>query len=173
MALNPFFSSDIDPFSPRVYTKDIEPMTSLAQALMAGSAASAMKGFQVEEDEHKYCISVDVPGFKPSDIKVELEGGCGCKDCGCKDCNCSSCQCQGSNVLHIHGERSSGQGGTTSSVRIDRRFTFGSNVDVDRLTANIEHGVLVMEAPKLQPPAPTKKTIEVNQGSTTETTEST
>jgi HSP20 family molecular chaperone IbpA len=169
MALNPFFSSQLDPFSPRGgYSKDFENMTSLAQALMASSAAAAAtSGFEIKESDGKYCISVDVPGFKSSDIKVELESGCDCTDCGCRDCGCDSCQCQANKVLHIHGERSTGKEGATSSVRFDKRFTIGGSVDVEKLTANIEHGVLVMEAPKLQPPAPKVKTIQVNEGATT------
>ncbi|GKY90852.1 hypothetical protein MPSEU_000058000 [Mayamaea pseudoterrestris] len=161
MALNPFFTTSLDPFSgPRGYDKDFEGMaTSLAQALMAGStaaAAAATRNFEVEETDDSYRISVDVPGFKSSDLKIELESGCECSDCNCRDCSCGSCQCQSNKVVRIFGKKEKGK-------QIDKRYTLGSNLDAEKLTANIEHGVLVLEAPKLQPPEPKVRTIEVSE----------
>lgn len=164
MALNPFFGREIDPFSPRA-NKDLDNMTSLVQALLASSASAALRDVDVDETEESFRISIDVPGFKPTDLKVELESGCTCTDCGCRDCSCGSCQCQGSKVVHIHGERgSSMEEGTSKKVVFDKRFTVGSNIDIEKMSANMEHGVLVLDAPKTKAPHSSSRQIEVRGG---------
>jgi HSP20 family molecular chaperone IbpA len=122
------------------------------------------RGFEVKEENGKFHMTLDLPGVKASDVKVEMEGGgCGCSgDCGCKNCQCSSCRCQGSATLHIHGVRKTTKDDTISETKFDRRFTVGSNVDVENLTASLYNGVLVLEAPKLEETRPIMKTIEVS-----------
>ena len=155
MELNPFFLGDLEPYDPRG-SKDYVNAASLAQALLARS--SALRGFEMTEEDGKFHIFVDMPRFTASDIKVETESGCDCQDCGCRGCSGSSCQCQGNRVLRISGTR----GREGAMKRFDKRFTLGSNVDVGKMTAKVEHGVLEVEAPKLEPKPPKSKIIHVS-----------
>ena len=143
MALSPFFGSD--PFVPRGFN-DFSSITPYFRDFMTdASALSPRLGFDIKEQDGKYHISVDLPGVKPSDMKVEVENE--------------------NKVLHIYGGRKVTKGDTVSETRFDKRFTIGDNVDVDKMTANLHDGVLELEAPKLEQERPKTRLIEVGEGS--------
>ena len=143
MALSPFFR--YDPFVPRGFN-DLSGITPYFRDLMSdASSFSPRLGFDIREDDGKYHISVDMPGVKASDMKVEVEND--------------------NKVLHIYGGRKITKGDSVSETRFDKRFTIGDNVDVDKITANLRDGVLELEAPKLEEERPKTRTINVSEGS--------
>merc|ERR1712154_353385 len=77
---------------------------------------------KVSEDDNMYEIVLDVPGVKPTDIKVQLE--------------------QSGKVLHVRGERKAGE------YAFDRRWTLGNDIDMTGVSANVTDGVLVVTIPK-------------------------
>jgi len=122
-----------------------------------GFLRAASPGYEIEERDGTYEISVDVPdGVCPDDMTVEVE------DDG--------------SVLHVSGRRrtENDEGTVVSETRFDKSFTIGPNVDVERLTASFqeEDGVLVLSAPKLaiegegaeeQEETPSRRRIEITK----------
>lgn len=103
----------------------------------------------VEERDDAYLLSVDLPGMKKEDIKVDLTD----------------------NVLTISGERKreeehKDKGGVrryeSMYGRFERSFTLPSTVVVDKVEANMEDGVLKIALPKSETAKP--RTIEVQSG---------
>lgn len=143
MSLSPFFR--YDPFVPRGFN-DFTSLTPFFRDLVSDTTPTygGLSGFDIKEEDGNYHISVDVPGVKASDMKVEIEND--------------------SKVLHIYGGRKVTKNGTTTETRFDKRFTIGDNVDVEKLTANLENGVLMLTAPKLEEERPKTRTIEVSEG---------
>jgi HSP20 family protein len=93
----------------------------------------SMPGFEIRESADKYHLQVEMPGIKASDMNVELEDN--------------------GRVLHISGSRKreteDEQGNRSfSSSRFDRRISIGDNVDAGKMTANLDNGILSLEAPK-------------------------
>lgn len=84
-------------------------------------------GYEINELDGKYLISVDVPGCKRTDMNVDVE--------------------EEGKVLHIHGGRKILRGGTSTETKYSKRFTIGDNVDIDKMTANLSDGVLTLTAP--------------------------
>jgi HSP20 family protein len=87
-------------------------------------------GYEINEDDAKYQIAVDVPGVKAADMNVELE--------------------HSGHVLHLSGSRNLSKGETVNEVKFAKRFTIGDNIDTSKLSANLADGVLVVTAPKKQ-----------------------
>jgi len=120
------------------------------------SAASTMPTprIDVHEDDHEFCVSADMPGVKPSEVDLRLEG----------------------DVLVISGERKSeaerkdenfhvmerGYGRFRRSVQLP--FT----PDPDQVHADYNHGVLTIRMP-LQPQAERSRRIEVHESGDADT----
>jgi HSP20 family protein len=71
-------------------------------------------------------LSLDVPGIKASDLKVNIEN----------------------QVLTISGNRTVTRENLTSNWRFSRQFALEATVDTSNLTANLVDGVLTVSAPK-------------------------
>ncbi|CAB9519778.1 17.5 kDa class I heat shock protein [Seminavis robusta] len=99
-------------------------------------------GYEINENDKKYEISMDLPGVKASEMTAQLE--------------------QDGRVLHVHGGRKVEKDGKTMETRFEKRFTIGSNVDTSRLSAKLSNGVLTVSAPKTKPAEPTK--IAITEG---------
>jgi HSP20 family protein len=141
-----FFGFD-DFFAPVPFLRDpFEAMPVLRNfENEAGSTLlRASPGFEISELDGNYQISVDVPGVKASDMNVELEND--------------------GRVLHISGGRKVTRDGTTSETKFEKKFTIGKNVDVQKMTANLADGVLVLKAPKIEPKEPPKFSIPITEG---------
>lgn len=87
----------------------------------------------LEEDESTYMLSIDLPGMKKSDIKIDFAD----------------------NVLTISGERvreSKGEGKYTEKVygSFQRSFTVPSHVEADKIKAQFVDGVLQVTLPKAE-----------------------
>ena len=99
-------------------------------------------GYEVHEDDKNYMVSVDVPGVRAEDMKIDV-----------KD-----------NMLHVSGGRKIKKNGEVSESKFDYRLSMGENVDLDKLTANLDSGVLQLMAPKKEPEKPKARTIQINNG---------
>lgn len=85
-------------------------------------------GYEVHQDDKNYVVSVDVPGVRPEDMNVDVED----------------------NTLRVHGGRKTRtQDGLVSESKFDYRLSMGEQVDMDKLTAHLDHGVLSLTAPKI------------------------
>jgi HSP20 family molecular chaperone IbpA len=105
---------------------------------------SLSPGYEIKENDQTYQIAVHVPdGVKASDVAVELEND--------------------GTVLYLSGERrQEDENGTlVSETRFEKRFSIGSNVDRDNITANLSEGVLVLTAPKIE--TEQKRTITITE----------
>jgi HSP20 family protein len=112
----------------------------------ASTAAMAIPRVDIREDERELCVTADMPGVKPSEVDLRLEG----------------------DVLVISGERRSeaeckeenfhlmerGHGRFRRSVQLP--FT----PDPDQVHADYDHGVLTVRMP-MQPQAQRSRRIEV------------
>ena len=89
--------------------------------------------YEVTENDDQYQLAVDVPGVKLSDINIEL--------------------LEHDRVLRISGGRKvhkTGEGGTVidSETKFEKRFVLDHNIDTEKVTANLQDGVLTITAPK-------------------------
>jgi HSP20 family protein len=139
MALNRFMNNGFDDFfapfpsffstDPVVGHRDREPHMALIQAPWT----TPSRGYEIRESNEKYHLVVEMPGIKASDMNVELE--------------------HEGRVLHISGTRkreTEDEHGNRSfsETHFDRRFTVGDNVLTEKMTGNIQDGILTLEAPK-------------------------
>jgi HSP20 family protein len=88
-------------------------------------------GYEIKENDGTYEISIDLPdGVQASDMTVELEND--------------------GTVLHLVGRQKVEEKNMVSETRFDKWFTIGQNVDTRKISANLDNGVLVLRAPKLE-----------------------
>jgi len=105
-------------------------------------------GYEISEKDDKYQIHVDVPGVRASDMSINLEND--------------------NRVIHISGGRKVEKDGSMTETRFEKRFTVGNNVNVEKMTANLENGVLTLTAPKIEKKEKPKFTIAITEGPTGE-----
>jgi len=86
--------------------------------------------YEIREDDSHFELSIDLPGVRSEDCKVELE--------------------QEGRVLHLHGGRKIETESGYSETRFDQRFKLGKNLDVQNVSANLSDGVLVVTMPKIE-----------------------
>ena len=84
------------------------------------SFSSSAPRYDLVDDEYKFEVSIDVPGVKREDIDISLEDG----------------------YLSIRGERFS------PDVKFSQAYSLDESVVVDKITASLDSGVLVVTAPK-------------------------
>jgi HSP20 family protein len=136
-APSPFFSRD--PFF-----EDLMPVIRHADRQFNDMVLRhSSPGYEINENEEKYEISMDLPGVKASEMTAQLE--------------------EDGRVLHVSGGRKIEKDGKTTETKFEKRFTIGSNVDTTKLTANLADGVLTVTAPKLKAAEPVK--IAITEGS--------
>ena len=78
----------------------------------------------VAEDEQAVRLTAEIPGYKPENVKLSLEN----------------------RVLTMSGEKANGT--------FRRSFTVPNSIDLDRIDAGVEHGVLTVTLPKAEKPKP-------------------
>ena len=96
----------------------------------------------VEEKDGVYFISVDMPGIKKEDIKIDLEG----------------------RTLSVSAERTretKGDGKHFERIfgRVERSITLPTNIDAEKINAELKDGVLHVTLPRVE--AQKLKKIEV------------
>jgi len=78
------------------------------------------------ENKKEYYLTMDVPGMSKDDIEVTFD----------------------SNRLKISGQRKSDKYDSYEYGKIERSFSVPSNVEVDKISAKIDNGVLKVLLPK-------------------------
>lgn len=106
------------------------------------------RGFQVQEDEKTYTISVDVPGVKAEDMEMQLV--------------------ENNQALHLRGGRRFQNGDAFDETKFERRFTIGADIDVENINAELSNGVLTIVAPKKEPEKESPRLIAIKEGAATE-----
>mgnify|MGYP003572762024 FL=1 len=103
-------------------------------------------GWEIHEDDKNYSVSIDVPGVKKDQMQIELEDN--------------------GRTLHLSGGRKLKTKNSISETKFSRRFTIGENVDLAKMSANLEDGVLTVTAPKKLPENAAPQTIQITEGPT-------
>jgi HSP20 family molecular chaperone IbpA len=84
---------------------------------------------EVQEDDTKYNVRVEVPGFTKQDIKVQMD--------------------LTTNLLTISGQKEAKEKEGTRAMSFTRSFTLPMDMDMDKqINARTEHGILTVELPK-------------------------
>jgi len=118
-----------------------------AEGSSEGEITSWVPRSDVEEQEDRYRIQIDLPGMKKDQIRVTVEKG----------------------ILEIAGERSSEKEEKSKGYR-RRERTFGSfrrsfrlpdAVDAEKIASTYENGVLTVEVPKSEKALPRQIEVKV------------
>merc|ERR1711862_66691 len=84
--------------------------------------------YEITDNEEKFKVALDLPGVKAEDINVSYE--------------------EDNKVLSITGQRQAGNDDYSFTSKFSQSFYLDRTVEVEKLTANLENGVLVVSAPK-------------------------
>jgi HSP20 family protein len=142
-SLTPFeeFSTDIERMFDSLLGRTV------GSALRSSGADKFTPHLDLVETANEYVVSVDLPGVKPEDVKVEMDDGrltiSGKRESTVED----------KNAHRI--ERSKGS--------FSRIISLPREIDADKIDAKYEHGVLHVTLPKLAEKQPRK--IEVRSAS--------
>ena len=130
------------------FSTDIERMF---DSLLGRTVGSVIRGNAVDkfnahldvvETDKDYSVTVDLPGVKPEDVKVELEDGkltiSGSRETVVEE-----------KAKHVHRvERSKGS--------FHRMISIPREIDAENIQARFEHGVLHVQLPKVPEKQPKK-----------------
>jgi HSP20 family molecular chaperone IbpA len=98
---------------------------------LATNVASGLSSprYEVNDGNDAFQVALDVPGVKASDIDISFN--------------------EDDSVLKVSGKRDIGAGGATRTVKFSKSFSLDSSVvDKDKISAQINNGVLLVTAPK-------------------------
>jgi len=129
-------------------------MTPRSRLLTDMDTSLAKRGFseispryEITDDDEKFQIAVDVPGMKPGDVHISVEDDTG--------------------MLSIEGSRESSGENYRFSSKFSQRFSLDPAVELDKFTAKMDDGVLVVSAPKdLKKIEASVRSIPITEGST-------
>jgi HSP20 family protein len=131
---NPFFGFD-DFFAPTPFARDrdfdLMPVLATLNRDNDMVLRRSSPGFEINEDDKQFQISMDLPGVHAEDINVELLNN--------------------GRVLHLTGGRKVVKEGSVTETKFEKAFTIGENVDTTKISANLDKGVLQLTAPKKEP----------------------
>lgn len=102
---------------------------------------------EIDEKEKEYCVKAELPGVKKEDLDIDLE----------------------KNRLTISAKKEEEHKEDTKGFRksefkygeFSRTVYFPDEIDIDKTTAKLEHGILRIEAPKLNAEKTTTKKLEI------------
>ena len=133
--IRPFSMSVYDPF--RLFDEK-------ARQMMQGSSPAFRT--DIREENERYVLEADLPGFRKEDIRIDLED----------------------DTMTITAERRSEQNEERGNyIRRERSYgsfsrRFGTEgIDTERMEASFTDGVLTLSMPKLPEPAPVSRRIEI------------
>jgi len=118
-----------------------------ALAPWSGRSDAFSPSVNVDEDEHAYTVTAELPGLDDKDVSIELEG----------------------QMLVLKGEKKEEQEEQEGSYlcherrygAFERRIVLSDNVDCDKVDAQCTKGVLTVTLPKLAAGASRRKKISV------------
>lgn len=127
--------SGFDDFFSTPFTRDFTAVPFLSNVVRDPDMVLCKSSpcYEITENDKQFQLSVDVPGVKTEDINIEMQ--------------------EGGRVLSISGGRKihkiEDDGTKTSSEsRFEKRFVLDQSVDIEKITANLQDGVLTVTAPK-------------------------
>jgi len=117
---------------------------------LSGLPASWVPAVDVFEEPDAIRIAAEIPGVKPEDIKISLEG----------------------NLLTIHGTKQQEAEEKTERVHryertygaFERSFTLPASVEPKEIKANYDNGVLTITLPKSERAKPRQIEVQVGRG---------
>lgn len=112
-------------------------------------SASWVPPVDIFEEKDAIRIMAEVPGVRPQDVKISLEG----------------------NVLTVHGQKQQVAEERTERVHryertygeFERTFSLPASVDASNISASYEHGILTITLPKVEQAKPREIQVEVAQ----------
>merc|ERR1712232_1008015 len=84
------------------------------------------RNYKVVDNDQKFQMMLDIPGVKEEDIDIKLDDG----------------------KITVQGQRVSTSDHSHYSFKFSQSFNLDPTVDVDKFTATLNDGVLVISAPK-------------------------
>jgi HSP20 family protein len=125
-------------------TDPFQEVDRLSEALWGGGIRPSVMPLTAYRENGTFVVHLDLPGFDPGTIDVTVE----------------------QNVLNVHAERQAPADATTEALvderrygAFDRQLILGDTLDVDRLSASYDAGVLTITVPVSERAQPRK--IEV------------
>lgn len=111
--------------------------------------ASWVPPVDIFEEKEAIRITAEVPGVRPQDVKISLEG----------------------NVLTVHGQKQQRAEERTERVHryertygeFERTFSLPTSVDANKISASYEHGILTIMLPKAEQARPREIQVEVTE----------
>lgn len=100
------------------------------EALLSQAFRQSSPRYELTNTKDKFEVAVDVPGVKASDIDISLERNGQVP------------------ILTLSGQRERKQEGYQYSTKFSQSFSLDDAVDVEKITANLNNGVLVVSGPK-------------------------
>lgn len=102
---------------------------------------------EIDEKEKEYCVKAELPGVKKEDLDIDLE----------------------KNRLTISAKKEEERKEDTKGFRksefkygeFSRTVYFPDEIDIEKTTAKLEHGILRIEAPKINAEKVTSKKLEI------------
>ena len=101
----------------------------------------------VKENENEFILEAELPGFNKEDIELSIEDGCLTISAERKDEN------EEKQEHYVKRERFYGS--------YKRSFDL-SGIDVDKISASYENGILSLELPKIVETAPEVRKLQIN-----------
>lgn len=120
--------------------RDLKDVLENMENIWSGTEALANRSDFTETDQ-SYFLSVDVPGLNKSNLEIHVEG--------------DFVVIKGKRKLNLHGS-------TETEQSLSESFVLPKNVDLEKIQAHCEDGVLYLALPKLEKARPKK--IEISDG---------
>jgi len=126
-----FPSSIFEPDFGRASRTLAAPSSSFPSKAASGTGMELRRSsprYDIMEGEDVFKVSIDVPGIKASDIKIEYKPA--------------------DRILHVSGGRKRNEAGKLVETFFEKHFRIANNIDVNNISANVADGVLVLSLPK-------------------------
>lgn len=115
-------------------------------------ASALVPAMEISSTDNAYCMSVELPGINPADVKLEAKENTLVLSAEKK---AEHTEDNGERKYHVQ-ERSYGT--------VERTFSLPEDADVEQISANHKDGVLTICIPRKQPEAPRARAIEITAG---------
>lgn len=113
------------------------------------STAEWTPAVDIKEDNEKFTVHADIPGVKPEDIEVNMEGGV--------------LTIKGEKKAEIKTEKDGYKRVERTSGSFYRRFTLPDSANSEAISAKSKHGVLEIIIPKREPVKPKRIDVLVDE----------
>merc|ERR1712232_274543 len=126
-----FPSSIFEPDFSRASRTLAAPSSSFPSKTASGTGMELRRSsprYDIMEGGDVFKVSIDVPGIKASDIKIEYKPA--------------------DRILHVSGGRKRNEAGKLVETFFEKHFRIANNIDVNNISANVADGVLVLSLPK-------------------------